>query len=76
MYKDHWGKYGNFWVKIPPGATSIGAMGIRGGENGGPIKFSIDVNTKNGKVTGHDFIPVGDSPPKEEFIGSFHVARP
>ena len=76
MYKDHWGKYGNFWVKIPPGAISIGAMGIHGGENGGPIKVSIDVNTKKGKVTGHDFIPVGNSFSNEKFIGSFHVVRP
>ena len=75
MYKNHWGKYGNFWVKIPPGAISIGAMGIHGGENGGPIKVSIDVNTKKGKVTGHDFIPVGDSLSNERFIGSFHVVR-
>jgi hypothetical protein len=75
MYKDHWGKYGNFWVKIPTGAISIGAMGIHDGENGGPIKVSIDVNTKKGKVTGHDFIPVGDSLSNEKFIGSFHVVR-
>ena len=75
MYKDHWGKYGNFWVKIPPGTTSIYSMGIRDGENGEPFKVSIDVNTRNGKVTGHDFIPAGDSPLNGKFIGSFHVLR-
>ena len=75
MYKDHWGKYGNFWVKIPSGTTSIYSMGIQDGENGEPFKVSIDVNTRNGKVTGHDFIPAGDSPLNGKFIGSFHVLR-
>ena len=75
MYKDHWGKHGNFWVKIPSGTTSIYSMGIHDGENGEPFKVSIDVNTRNGKVTGHDFIPAGDSPLNGKFIGSFHVLR-
>lgn len=75
MYKDHLGKHGNLWVKIPPGSTSINSMGIGGGEDGEPLEVSIDANIKNGKVTGHDFVQVGDSLSNEKFIGSFHAMR-
>jgi len=72
MFKDHWGKHGDLWVKIPNGATSAnGSIGVSGGENGKPICVSIDVNTESGKVTGHDFIPVGDSLSGAKFIGTF-----
>ena len=72
MFKDHFGKYGDLWVKVPPGATSAnGDISIGGGENGKPISVSIDVNTEGGKVTGHDFMPVGDSLSKAKFIGTF-----
>ncbi len=72
MFKDHWGNYGDFWVKIPKGATSANcSIGISGGENGKPLSISIDVNTENGKVTGHDFVPVGDSLSNSKFIGTF-----
>ena len=72
MFKDHWGKYGDLWVKIPKGATSAnGSIGISGGENGKPLSVAIDVNTESGKVTGHDFVPVGDSLSNAKFIGTF-----
>ena len=73
MFKDHWGKYGDLWVKIPKGATSAnGSIGISGGENDKPLSVSIEVNTENGKVEGHDFVPVGDSLSNAKFIGTFH----
>jgi len=73
MFKDHWGKYGDLWVKIPPGATfGSGGFSISGGENGKPLSVSIEVNTENGKVEGHDFVPVGDSLSNAKFIGTFH----
>ena len=73
MFKDNWNKYGDLWVKIPPGATSAnGGISISGGENGKPISVSIDVNTEGGKATGHDFTPVGETLANEKFIGSFH----
>jgi hypothetical protein len=75
MRKDRWGKRGNLQVKIPPDTTSIYSMGIHGGENGKPFKVSVDVDTKNGKVAGDNFISVGDSLSKEKFIGGFHVIR-
>jgi hypothetical protein len=72
MYKARWNNYGDFWVKIPKGATSANvSIGISGGENGKPLSISIDVNTENGKVTGHDFVPVGDSLSNSKFIGTF-----
>ena len=72
MFKDHWGKYGDLWVKIPPGATSgSGGFSISGGENGKPLSVSIEVNTENGKVEGHDFVSVGDSLSNAKFIGTF-----
>ena len=74
MYKDHWGKYGDLWVKIPSGATSAnGGIGISGGENGKPLSISIKVDTEEGKVTGHDFEPVGETLSNEKFIGTFHL---
>ena len=73
MFKDRWGKYGDLWVKIPPGATSVnGGISINGGENGKPISVSINVNTDGGKVTGHDFTPVGETLANEKFLGTFH----
>ncbi len=75
MFKDHWGKYGDLWVKIPKGATSAnGSIGISGGENGKPLSVAIDVNTESGKVTGHDFVPVGDSLSNAKFIGTYPAA--
>ena len=73
MFKDHWGKYGDLWVKIPSGATFVdGGISISGGENGKPLSVSIKVDTEGGKVTGHDFEPVGDSLSNAKFIGTFH----
>lgn len=73
MFKDHWNKYGNLWVKIPRGATSANSgIGISGGEDGKPLSVSIDVNTEGGKVTGHDFTPVGETLANEKFLGTFH----
>lgn len=73
MFKDDWGKYGDLWVKIPPGATSgSGGFSIGGGENGKPLSVSIDVNAEGGKVTGHDFTPVGETLANEKFLGTFH----
>ena len=73
MFKDDWGKYGELWVKIPPGATSgSGGFSIGGGENGKPLSVSIDVNAEGGKVTGHDFTPVGETLANEKFLGTFH----
>ena len=73
MFKDHWGKYGDLWVKVPPRATSAnGGISINGGENGKPISVSINVNTDGGKVTGHDFTPVGETLANEKFLGTFH----
>ena len=72
MFKDHWNKYGDLWVKIPPGAISTGDIGISGGEDGKPLSVSIDVNTEGGKVTGHDFTTVGETLANEKFIGTFH----
>lgn len=72
MFKDHWNKYGDLWVKIPSGATSVdGGIRIRGGEDGKPLSVSIDVNTEGGKVTGHEFTPVGETLANETFIGTF-----
>ena len=73
MFKDHWGKYGDLWVKIPPGATSAEDIGISGGENGKPLSVSIKVDTEVGKVTGHDFEPVGETLSNAKFIGTFHA---
>ena len=73
MFKDHWNKYGDLWVKIPRGATSANSgIGISGGEDGKPLSVSIDVNTEGGKVTGHDFTPVGETLANEKFLGTFH----
>lgn len=73
MFKDHWGKYGDLWVKIPPGATSgKGGISIGGGEDGKPLSVSIDVDTEGGKVRGHDFTPVGETLANEKFIGTFY----
>ena len=73
MLKDHQGKYGDLWVKIPKGAISYhNSIGVSGGENGKPLSVSIEVNTENGKVEGHDFFPVGDSLSNAKFIGTFH----
>lgn len=54
MYKDHWGKYGDLWVKMPPDATSAdgGGIGISGGENGKPLSITINADTEGEKVTG------------------------
>ena len=72
MFKDHWGKYGDLWVKIPKGAISYhNSIGVSGGENGKPLSVSIEVNTEKGKVEGHDFVPVGDSLSNAKFIGTF-----
>ena len=72
MLKDHQGKYGDLWVKIPKGAILYhNSIGVSGGENGKPLSISIDVNTENGKVTGHDFVPVGDSLSNAKFIGTY-----
>ncbi|MBQ9430573.1 MAG: hypothetical protein IJU44_03375, partial [Kiritimatiellae bacterium] len=72
MFKDHWNKYGDLWVKIPSGATSVdGGIRIRGGENGNPLSVSINVNTEGGKVTGHEFTPVGETLENEMLIGTF-----
>lgn len=72
MFKDHWNKYGDLWVKIPRGATSANSgIGISGGEDGKPLSVSIDVNTEGGKVTGHDFTPVGETLENEMLIGTF-----
>ena len=73
MFKDHWKRYGDLWVKIPRGTTSAnGGISISGGENGKPLSVSIDVNTEGGKVTGHDFTPVGETLANEKFFGTFH----
>ena len=72
MFKDHWGKYGDMWVKIPNGAISChNSIGVNGGKDGTPLSVSIKVDTENGKVEGHDFVPVGDSLSNAEFIGTF-----
>ena len=72
MFKDRLGKHGDLWVKIPAGTTSPhGSIGISGGENCTPLSVSIEVNTESGKVTGHDFVPVGDSLSGEKPIGTF-----
>ena len=71
MFKDHWRKFGDLWVKIPPGANPVGGIGIRGGENGRPLWVSL--NTKKGKVEVHDVIPVGNSISNATFIGTFHA---
>jgi hypothetical protein len=72
MFKDRLGKHGDLWVKIPAGTTSPhGSIGVSGGENGKPLSVSIEVNTESGKVTGHDFVPVGDSLSNAKFIGTF-----
>lgn len=72
MFKDHWNKYGDLWVKIPPGATSAdGGICISGGKNGNPLSVSINVNTEGGKVTGNEFAPVGETLANEKFIGTF-----
>lgn len=74
MFKDHWKKYGDLWVMIPQGAISAhNGIRINGGENGKPLGVSIDVNTEGGKVTGHDFEPVGETLADEKFIGTFHA---
>ena len=73
MFKDHWGRYGDLWVKIPSGATFVdGGISISGGENGKPLSVSIEVDTDGGNVTGHDFEPVGDSLSNAKLIGTFH----
>ena len=74
MHKDHCGKSGDLWMKIPSGATSAdgGGIGISGGENCKTLNVSIDVNAEEGKATGHDFEPVGDSLSNAKFIGTFH----
>ena len=74
MQKDHCGKSGDLWVKIPSGAASAdgGGIGISGGDNGKTLNVSIDVNAEEGKATGHDFEPVGDSLSNAKFIGTFH----
>ena len=73
MFKDHWGRYGDLWVKIPSGATFVdGGISISGGENGKPLSVSIIVDTDGGNVTGHDFEPVGDSLSNAKLIGTFH----
>ena len=73
MFKDRSGKLGDLWVKIPPGATSANSgISISRGEDGEP-RVSIEVATENGKVTGHDFEPVGDSCSNAKFIGTFHA---
>lgn len=72
MFKDHWNKYGDLWVKVPSGATSANCgFSISGGEDSKPLSVSIEVNTEGGKVTGHDFTPVGKTLANEKFIGSF-----
>ena len=72
MFKDHWGKYGDMWVKIPNGAISChNSIGVNGGKDGAPLSVSIKVDTENGKVEGHDFVPVGDSLSNAKFIGTF-----
>lgn len=73
MFKDRWNKYGDLWVKIPPGATSAnGGFSISGGIDGKPLGVSIEVNTEGGKVAGHDFTPVGETLANEKFIGTFY----
>ena len=74
MFKDRLGKHGDLWVKIPPGATSANSgISISRGDDSKPLSVSIEVNTESGKVTGHDFEPVGDSLSNSKFIGTFHA---
>ena len=72
MLKDIWGEHGDLWIKKPTGTTSYhDSIGVSGGEDGEPLRVSIDVNTESGRVTGHDFVPVGDSLSNARFIGTF-----
>ena len=74
MFKDRSGKHGDLWVKIPPGATSANSgISISREDDSKPLSVSINVNTAGGKVTGHDFEPVGDSLSNSKFIGTFHA---
>lgn len=74
MFKDHWNRHGDLWVKIPDGATAAtGDVVVRSGNDGRLLGVSIEVATENGKATGHDFVPVGDSLSGARFIGTFRA---
>ena len=70
MFRDN-GEFEDLWVKMPPGANPVGDIGIGGGENGKPLRVSLD--TKKVKIDVQDVFPVGNSISNATFIGTFHA---